>query len=121
MKKLQFLFAIAGLIGLSACHIGGKRHVIIAEDSNGAKLKIEYLGQAYFTADKTAIKSISPNGYVKYTRGDKELVAESDYTGKITYEVNDGGKQTMLNDNDKEFLAEAVRDMISHGHYADRR
>ena len=120
MKRLQLLIAAAGITLLTACHIGNKRHTVIVEDNDGAKLRIEYLGQAYFTADKTGIKSISPNGYVKYSRGDKELVAESDHTGKITYEVNDGDKHTTLTDEDKSFLAEAVKDMVRHGHNADR-
>ena len=121
MKKSQIIIAVLGLIiTVTACRFG-KRHTTIMENGNGTTVKIEYLGQAYFNADGTAIKSISPNGYVKYTRDDKTLTAESDYNGKITYELNDGGKQTMLDENGKEFLAQAVKDMIKHGHNSDGR
>jgi hypothetical protein len=120
MKKLQ-LIAAMGLIALVAACGTGKRHTTIVENGNGTTVRIEYLGQTYFNAEGTAIKSISPNGYVKYTRDGKELIAESDYHGKITYELNDGGKQTMLDDGGKEFLAQAVKDMIKHGHNADGR
>jgi hypothetical protein len=120
MKKLQLITAIGILLSVTACRFG-KRHTTIMENGNGTTVKIEYVGQTYFTPDGTGIKSISPNGYVKYSRDDKQLIAESDYNGKITYELNDGGKQTMLNDGDKEFLAQAVKDMIKHGHNADGR
>jgi len=120
MKKLKFIAAIA-LMGLvSACRFGN-RHTTIMENGNGVTVKIEYVGQTYFNAEGTAIRSISPNGYVKYQRDGKELKAESDRYGKITYELNDGGKQSILNEGDKEFLAQAVKDMIKHGHYADNR
>jgi hypothetical protein len=118
MKKLQLLAAIGILLSVTACGFG-KRHTTIVENDNGTTVRIEYVGQTYFTADGTGIKSISPNGYVKYSRDDKQLTAESDYSGKITYELNDGGKQTVLNDGDKQFLAQAVKDMIKHGHNAD--
>ncbi|NHA05042.1 hypothetical protein G7092_14630 [Mucilaginibacter sp. HC2] len=120
MKKLQLIAAIGILLSVTACRFG-KRHTTIMENGNGTTVKIEYVGQTFFTADGTGIQSISPNGYVKYSRDGKQLIAESDHYGKITYEVNDGGKQTMLNDGDKEFLAQAVKDMIKHGHNADGR
>ena len=120
MKKLQLITAMGILLSVTACRFG-KRHTTIVENANGNTVRIEYVGQTYFTADGTGIKSISPNGYVKYSRDNKQLIAESDYHGKITYEVNDGGKQTILNEGDKEFLAQAVKDMIKHGHNADGR
>lgn len=120
MKKLTFVAAAALVALISACRFG-QRHTTIMENGNGVTVKIEYVGQTYFNDEGTAIRSISPNGYVKYQRGGKELTAESDRNGKITYELNDGGKQSILNEGDKEFLAQAVKDMIKHGHYADGR
>ena len=120
MKKLQFIALIALVASATACRFG-QRHTTIMENGNGVMVKIEYVGQTYFNDEGTAIRSISPNGYVKYKRDNQELIAESDRNGKITYELNDGGKQTILNQGDKEFLAQAVKDMIKHGHYADKR
>lgn len=105
---------------VTACRFG-KRHTTIIENNNGSVVRIEYVGQAYFNTEETAIKSISPNGYVKYSRNGKELVAESDGQGRITYELNDDGKRSMLDDDDKAFLAQAVKDMIKRGHSADGR
>lgn len=120
MKKLQLITVIGIIIMTTACRFT-KRHTSITENGNGSNLKIEYVGQTYFNAEGTAIKSISPNGYVKYTRDGKSIIAESDYKGRITYELNDGEKQSMLDENGKEFLAMAVKDMIKHGHNADGR
>jgi hypothetical protein len=120
MKKLKIVAAIALIASATACRFG-KRHTTIMENGNGVMVKIEYVGQTHFNDEGTAIRSISPNGYVKYNRDGKELVAESDSYGKITYELNDGGKQSVLDERDKEFLAQAVKDMIKHGHYADKR
>lgn len=114
------MVALVFIISVTACKFG-KRHTTIMENGNGSTVKIEYWGQTYFNAEGTAIKSISPNGSVKYTRDDKTLIAESDYLGKITYELNDGEKQATLDESGKEFLAQAVKDMIRHGHNADGR
>lgn len=121
MKTLHLIIvALCLIIAATACRTG-KRHTVIEENGNGTSLKIEYLGQTNFNAEGTAIKSISPNGYVKYTRNDKQLTAESDDHSRITYEMNDAGKQTILDEAGREFLAQAVKDMIKHGHYADVR
>jgi hypothetical protein len=120
MKKLTFIAAIALIASATACRFG-QRHTTIMENGDGVDVKIEYVGQTYFNDEGTAIRSISPNGYVKYHRDGKELIAESDRYGKITYELNDGGKQSILGDDDRAFLAQAVKDMIKHGHNADKR
>lgn len=121
MKKLQIMVAALGLITTVAACRFGKRHTTIMENGNGSTLKIEYVGQTYFNVAGTAIESISPNGYVKYSRNGKELMAESDRNGKITYELNDGDKRTVLDESDKAFLAQAIKDMIKHGHSTDGR
>lgn len=121
MKKLHIIIAALGLITMATACRFGKRHTTIVENNNGLTVRIEYAGQTYFNAEGTAIKSISPNGYVKYSRDGKELVAESDGQGRITYELNDGGKRSMLDDDGRCFLAQAVKDMIKRGHNADGR
>jgi hypothetical protein len=121
MKKLQIIVTVLGLVTTATACRFGKRHTTITENGNGSTVKIEYVGQTYFNAEGTAIKRISPNGYVKYSRNGKELTAESDAHGRITYELNDGDKRTMLDEEGKAFLAQAVKDMIKHGHSAEGR
>lgn len=121
MKKAHItIIALVFVISATACKFGN-RHTTIMENGNGSTVKIEYWGQTYFNAEGTAIKSISPNGSVKYTLNDKTLLAESDYRGKITYQLNGGEKQTILNESGREFLAQAVKDMIRHGHNGNDR
>src|ERR1700754_3448850 len=83
MKKLKIVAAIALIASATACRFG-KQHTTIMENGNGVMVKIEYVGQTYFNDEGTAIRSISPNGSVKYKRDGKELIAESDRYGKIT-------------------------------------
>jgi hypothetical protein len=118
MKKIHYLIAMAGIMLLAtACRFGG-RHTTIIENHDGNTVKIEYRGQVYFTEDATAIKFITPHGSVKYSHNDDDLVAENE-NGRITYEINGGGKQTQLDEGGKAFLASAVREMIKRGHNAD--
>jgi hypothetical protein len=117
MKNLKFLIIAISLIAMTgACKMEGKRITTIAEDDNNTVLKIQYSGQAYFNDDETAIAAITPNGYVKYSRNGQTLVAENDGKGNIQYQVNGGIKQKELSNADKEFLAQAVKDMVKHGH-----
>lgn len=117
MKKLKVIITALSLIAVTgACKMEGKRITTIAEDDNNTVLKIQYSGQAFFNDDKTAIAAISPNGYVKYTRNGQTLLAENDGKGNILYQVNGGIKQKELNNSDKLFLAQAVKDMAKHGH-----
>jgi hypothetical protein len=119
MKNLKIIVAALAMIALApACQMN-QRHVVIAEDTDNKYLKIEYAGRAFFNYDSTAIAKITPNGFVKYKRDNEAFVAESDNSGKITYQMNGGAKQTQLNANDKIFLAQAVKDMIKRGHNND--
>lgn len=119
MKKLGYVLVIIGVIALlDACHIGG-RHTVIVENANGKERRIEYRGHVYFTADSSGISRISPNGEVKYKNNEFEIIAESDYNGRITYRFNDGEKKKELNSDEKSSLAHAVRDMMRLGHSAN--
>lgn len=121
MKKLKFIIAAAGIVAIATACRMNKRHVVIAESNNDSTLKIEYLGRAEFNAERTRISSITPNGYVRYKKNDNSIVAESDNNGVITYQINNGDKQQQLDANGRIFLAQAVKDMVNHGHYNDGR
>src|SRR5437867_10224686 len=108
MKKLRFIAAAIGLIIISAaCHMGKSHRIISVQNDNGS-LKIEYSGTVIFNDDKTAIESISPGGYVRYCKNGKKLKAENNH-GEITYELYDEDKKLFLEDNDKKFLAAAIK------------
>jgi hypothetical protein len=111
MKKLTI--AMLGVMILAtACH--KKRHVVIAEENNGNRLKIEYVGRVEFNNEGTAIKRITPNdGYVKYVKNDNGFMAERNKRGIITYEFNDGPRKSLVNDIERQFLIVAIKDMIN--------
>lgn len=121
MKNLKVIMTAFSLIAITAaCKMDGKRITTIAEDDNNTVLKIEYSGQTLFNDKKTAIAAITPNGYVKYTRDGQTLLAENDGKGNILYQINGGTKQKELNNLDKVFLEQAVKDMVKHGHNNDK-
>ncbi len=120
MKKLRFIVAAIGLIIISAGCNMGKSHRTISVQNNDLSLKIEYSGTVIFNDDETAIESISSGGYVRYCKNGKKLKAENNH-GEITYELYNGNKKLSLEGNDKEFLADAIKEMIKYGHNADNR
>lgn len=117
MKKIQLLAIALGLITLlSACHYG-RGHVIISTDDGSSRVRIEYYGQVAFNAAKTAISYISPRGYVRYEKDDERIDAYRNRNGQIVYRINGGDKKIALDDNDRLFVAEAVKEMVKRGHY----
>ena len=119
MKNLKLTIAALGFIAMAAACGRPGRHVVISEGDNYGSVKIEYLGRTYFSDDSTTITRITPNGYVKYKKDDRSLIASRDGRGDILYQVNGGEKQTHLSNADKIFLAQAVKDMIKRGHNSD--
>ncbi|WDF55615.1 hypothetical protein [Mucilaginibacter sp. KACC 22063] len=115
MKKSIAILFIA-LIA-AACRFGG-RHTVITSNGNGKKVKIEYRGNVAFNKEQTAIVHISPSGYAKYNLDENELIAETDDHGDILYDFNHQGPVKELDEQGKNFLALAVKDMVRNGHYA---
>jgi hypothetical protein len=119
MKTLTINLIAAGLmLAQGACKHTG-RHVVIKSADNYNETRIEYYGRTIFNWEGTAILHISPNGSVEYRNNGQHLLAESDYAGHITYRINDGEKENQLSPQEKIFLADAVKDMIKHGHNDD--
>ncbi len=91
--------------------------------SNGDdNLNITYSGDIKFNDDETSIRSISQNGYLKYKKNDKTLIAENNSHGEIKYEMEDNGRKINPNDDEgKSFLTNAVKNMIEVGFDAKGR
>ncbi|MBS1915257.1 MAG: hypothetical protein JST87_03210 [Bacteroidetes bacterium] len=113
MKHFSFLIPAIGLLFFAtSCHRGNS--IIIS--NNDDNLYINYQGEIQFTDDETAIKSITPNGFLKYTRNNKKLVAENSEHGEIKYDLDYNGKKLNPNDADgKQFMADVIKDMIQIG------
>jgi len=116
MEKLKTTTRLVALITLlSSCHIGRGDRVIV-ETSNSHYLRIEYSGRITFTDDSTAIARISRNGHIKYEADGRKLEAER-VGDKIIYRLYDQIETSTLSDHDKQFVAEAVHEMMRKGHY----
>lgn len=116
MKKIHPLLYITLLTVLLtvACNLGsGRRTVRI---NNGSEsLKIEYKGEIFFNPEGTAIEEISPGGYVKYRRNNKEFTAQPIDSGNVTYKLYIGDKRLDLNDSAaKEFFRSAMEEIVDH-------
>jgi hypothetical protein len=116
MKTLTINLVGLCMIAVSAACQGPNRHVVIKTGDNYNTTSIEYWGRTVFNSEGTAILHISPNGSVKYSHDNQQLIAESDYRGHITYRINDGEKEQQLSPQEKLFVASAVKEMIKLGH-----
>src|ERR1700683_2099126 len=119
MKKIiAIVLGFGVMLFASSCHRG---NTIIVNDGEN-DLSIYYSGEIKFNDDETAISSISPDGYVRYKKNDRKLVAECDYHGQIKYELSDNGRPFDVNSEDgKKLMAIAIRDMIDVGFDAKGR
>ena len=120
MKTGKLVTAVLVVIMITAsCHHRGNR---IITDNGRDRLEINYNGEIKFTDDETAIKSISPNGYLKYKRNDKKFEIHANAKGDFKLEMSDNGRKLNEADPDgKLFLAEAIQNMISVGFDAKAR
>jgi uncharacterized protein YeeX (DUF496 family) len=123
MKKTIITFLLTACIFLlctsqkrtsSSIYSENGQHSIIITDENGS-LEVKYMGEISFNEDETAISSISQDGYLKYKKNGKKLVATADANGHPLYEINDGDKKSTLNDDERAFLTEAIKVMIEYG------
>jgi len=104
----SILAALSVSIFILSCDHHG-RHMVITDNNN--RTDITSRGDIQFTADSTAIKSISPEGYLSYEKNENRLRAERDKDGSVYLELYRNGKQVSLDSNSKVFLAAAVKDM----------
>jgi hypothetical protein len=114
-KKHPLLYVILLTLLLStACHLGwGRRTVSV--NSGGESLKIEYKGEVFFSADGTAIDEISPGGYVKYRRNNKEFIAKPVDSGNVIYKLYINDHALDLKDSAaKVFFKSAMEEIIDH-------
>jgi hypothetical protein len=84
-------------------------------------VKIKWSGKVKFNDDETAIASITPGGYLRYTNNDKKMFAESNLQGDISYTLYDGHQTLVLNDSGKKFLATSIMEMNNMGYDAEGR
>jgi hypothetical protein len=94
----------------------------IINSTNGETIEVHYDGEIHFNDSETAIQSISPYGFIKYRKNDREFEAQSNSHGQIDYKFYNDGRQVSLDEKDRQrFLAMAIQDLISYGFDAKNR
>jgi hypothetical protein len=113
-RKLALLALIIAIF-FTACHTGN--HVIVTSDDNNTKVKLEYWGTVELNGDRSAITSISHNGFVDYKKNDDELRITNGLNGHFNYELN-GSKTDGLDADGRALLTEAIRKIakVKAGH-----
>lgn len=67
-------------------------------------------GRLTFNSDSTAIASLTPGGYFRYTCNNRRLTAEASKQGEISYAFYTNDQRTEF---DRQFLATAIRTTIA--------
>jgi hypothetical protein len=94
---------------------------MVISNGDDYEVKIKWSGKVRFNDDETAIASISPGGYLKYSFNDKKMFAESNLQGDILYTLDDGHQVLPLNDTGRKFLAASIREIFADGYDAEGR
>src|ERR1700748_1421239 len=106
MKKLQLVIpAFLLVLSIIACRTG--QHTIVSSNDNGKETKLEFWGNVYLNDTRSAIKSISKDGYVEYKKNGDDLHITYDNNGVFHYEFN-GTKTDRLDGTAQALLTEAV-------------
>lgn len=115
MKRITIVNLLPLFVLLfGSCHSGPPHTTIVSNDGT-TSARIECAGDIQFTEDSSAIKSISPWGYIEYRGNDKHVLIESDEQGKLDYKLYQGDRQVPLDSAGKGFLATALKEMIVLG------
>jgi len=94
---------------------GNKDNVTITIRSDDDYEQIKYGGKIELNEDETAIRNISPGGYIKYRHNDVRLLAEGGIQEKISYDIRDHGEPLNTDAAGKRVIREALREMTAFG------
>ena len=109
MMNLKSILPVLCLVMLfTSCHHRGTLTIVVRNGSY--HMEIVRRGSVQFTADTTAINTLSPHGYISFTKNNKRLRAEYDEKEGVYMEIYANDK-LMPPGEGKEFLAEAVKEM----------
>ncbi|MES2266624.1 MAG: hypothetical protein V4520_07675 [Bacteroidota bacterium] len=115
-KKLQLAVLALIILGtVAACDFG--KSTTIVNKTDNLYQKIKYSGKVVFTGDGKSIEYISNDGYLEYEKNGRSFKAEDTGKGKVAYEFNGDSKVTSLSDEQKQFVSEAVKEIMkARGH-----
>jgi len=93
----------------------------VAIRSDNMSIDIKYSGDILFNKEETAIEKISPGGYLDYRMNNKRLLAEAGANGDVVYNFYNDEDYQNENGTGKQFLVEAIAQMISQGMFIKGR
>jgi hypothetical protein len=110
-KKIQFIVLALIVLGtVAACDWGKSTTIVNKTDSLSQRIK--YSGKIVFNEKEDGIEHISNGGYLEFDQNGRGFKAKESSHGKIEYEFNGDGKVTELSDEQRGFVAGAVKSII---------
>ncbi|MFD0767035.1 hypothetical protein ACFQZI_19415 [Mucilaginibacter lutimaris] len=115
MKKItktvgNIAMALIMLAASSACDWG--KSTTIVNKTDNLYQKIKYSGRVVFAENNKGIERITDNGYLEFEQNGRTFKAKDNGHGKISYEFDGGSPVTELDIHQKEFVAEAVTEIV---------
>jgi len=110
-KKIQIIVLALIMLGTVAACDWGKSTTIVNKTDNLSQ-RIKYSGKIVFTEKQDAIAYISNGGYLEFDQNGRGFKAKEDSHGRVAYAFNGDDKVTQLSDDQKQFVAEAVRIIV---------
>jgi hypothetical protein len=90
-----------------------EQNIVISSDD--LYEEIRYAGRINFNADESAIETMSPNGYLKYTKNDQLLAVVADSSGRIVYTLFRNGQRSNNSTELPKIITEAIKETIAWG------
>jgi hypothetical protein len=110
-KKIQIIVLALIILGTVAACDWGKSTTIVNNTDNFSQ-KIKYSGRVVFNQQENGIEHISDGGYLEFDENGRGFKAKNDAYGKINYEFDGDSKVNELSDEQKKFVAHAVKAII---------
>jgi hypothetical protein len=93
----------------------GKKNIIRMKDDH-TTMEIVYGGKIEFNDDYTNITYMSPDAYLTYRKNNRKLSIEKNLSGETVYVINNKHEVTVLDDDNKTFLSEALQEIKKTKH-----
>lgn len=126
MKKIRFKLATLALLAvMTGCNNAGNNSTINSQngettinikDDNSA-VQIKHAGTIKLNDTETAIVSISPGGYLRYSNNGIEMLAKGEANNTVSYSLRENGGQLNAHDaTGQRFITQMLREMHSYGY-----
>jgi hypothetical protein len=109
-KPIRGIFLAVMLLTIAAsCRRGASTTIVTHSDS--LNQRIEYGGRVIFNEAQNDIEKITNGGFLKFERNGEWFEAEQGTKG-VVYSFNGDSKINALNETQKSFVAQAVKEII---------